>query len=74
MFKPSKKLLFFLITSSAILGTISFTLIDWNVFNSGTKGMIKEIGTSIIFYFLGFLFLFQYVEKLKEENNDKKRN
>lgn len=72
MFKPSKKILFFLITSSAILGTISFTLIDWDVFNSGTIGMIREIATSIILYFLGFLFLFQYVKKLKEENNEKK--
>ena len=72
MFKPSKKILFFLITSSAILGTISFTLIDWDLFNSGTIGMIREIATSIILYFLGFLFLFQYVKKLKEENNEKK--
>ena len=72
MFKPSKKILFFLITSSAILGTISFTSIDWDVFNSGTIGMIREIATSIILYFLGFLFLFHYVKKLKEENNEKK--
>lgn len=72
MIKASKKTLFFLITSSVIFGTISYTLIDWDVFNSGTKGMIKEIGTSVIFYVLGFLFIPQYVARIKEEKNSKK--
>lgn len=72
MIKTSKKILFFLMTSSVIFGTISFNLIDWDVFNSGTIGMVKELATSVLFFALAFLFLFYYVAKLKEENNSKK--
>lgn len=72
MIKTSKKILFFLITSSVIFGVIDFNLIDWNVFNSGTIGMVRQLATSVLSLALAFLFLFYYVAKLKEENDSKK--
>jgi hypothetical protein len=66
MIKLSKKLLFILIIVMPILGTISYTMIDWNVFNSGIRGAMKELRLTLVFFGLGVYFIFPYVRKLKE--------
>ncbi len=49
-----------------ILGIISYKMIDWDVFNSGIKGAIKEIILTLVFFGLGISFIFQYVNRLRE--------
>ncbi len=69
MWRPSKKTLFILMLSMAILGTISFTMIDWDEFNSGILGAIRELGTTLIFFGVGLNFIFPYVRSLKKDAN-----
>lgn len=71
MWKPSKKVLFFLMIINATLAGISLFLIDWNVFETG-KGIYKEVSLTAVFLGLAIFFMIPYVKKLKEEkiNND----
>ena len=72
MIKFSKITLFILISSSALFAGICIALIDWDVVNSGTKGMIKELSLTFTFVVCGAALIPQYLKKLKEENNEKK--
>lgn len=67
----SKSILFISIIISSILGTISFALIDWELFNFGTVGSTKEIVTTAIFYLSGFSLIPKYVTRLREERKSK---
>lgn len=67
MWKPSKTILFILMLSMIIVGGISFSLIDWQVFNSGFNGAYRELLTPVLGLFFGFYFMVHYVKKLKEE-------
>jgi len=66
MWKPSKNTLFFLMFLSTIFGGITFSIVDWSVFESG-KGIIAELQLPVIFLALAFSFMIPYVKKLKEE-------
>lgn len=61
----SKTFLLILIVTMVLLGTISYTLIDWDVFNSGTSGLIKEIRLTAIFYLMGLYLIIPYAKKSK---------
>ncbi len=65
MIKLSKTLLLILIVTMVVLGTISYRLINWEVFHSGTSGAIKELRLTLVFFGLGLYFIFPYVKKLK---------
>lgn len=66
MIKLSKTMLLVLIVLMVVLGAISYSLIDWEVFHSGTSGAIKELRLTFVFFGLGLYFIFPYVKKQNE--------
>ncbi len=68
MIKFSKKTLFFLMVLMCIMGGITLSMVDWEVFNDGAGiDIYREIDLPLIFLGLAFGFMFPYVKKLKEE-------
>lgn len=70
MRKLSNILLPLLAVLMVVLGTISYRLINWEVFHSGTSGAIKEARLTFVFFGLGLYFLFPYVKKVKEDRHN----
>ncbi|MDT7831400.1 hypothetical protein RQM59_03355 [Flavobacteriaceae bacterium S356] len=69
MIKLSKTFLLVLMVLMVVLGAISYRLINWEVFHSGTSGAIKELRLTLVFFGLGLYFLFPYVKRIKKSNN-----
>lgn len=66
MWKPSKKILFLLMTIPAIIGGITLNYADWSTLETG-KGFIREFQLPVILLILSFIFMFKYVKKIKSE-------
>tara|TARA_B100000929_G_C15430331_1_gene394435 strand:- start:753 stop:965 length:213 start_codon:yes stop_codon:yes gene_type:complete len=70
MWKPSKLTLLILMISMAVMGGLTFSWIDWKVFDTGEgKDIYQEIQLPLIFLALGFYFMVPYVKLLKKEKN-----
>ncbi len=54
----------------AVMGGLTFSWIDWKVFDTGEgKDIYQEIQLPLIFLALGFYFMVPYVKLLKKEKN-----
>lgn len=68
MWKPNKTTLFTLMILSALIGGISLSFADWTIIDQGNfKDIYYELASSFILIGCGFVFMLNYVEKLKEE-------
>ena len=67
MWKPSKLTLLILMISMAVMGGLTFSWVDWKVFETGT-GIWRELQLPIIFLALSIYFMVPYVQKLKKES------
>ena len=53
--------------SMAVMGGLTFSWVDWKVFETGT-GIWRELQLPIIFLALSIYFMVPYVQKLKKES------
>ena len=70
MFKLSKTLAFILFVFVTVLLAITFTNINWSLFNTNVDFTIKfkEIREPLIFLLLSVFYINYYVKMLKDEN------
>ena len=66
MWKLSKRTLFLLMLSMAIIGGLLLSATDWRIIKSG-NGWFNELQLPIIFLGLSLFFMIGYVNELNEK-------
>ena len=68
MWKPSKMILFILMISMTAVGGVSFSMVDWEIIESGKfYDVYSKLSLPILGLVLGLYFMVHYVKKIKQE-------
>jgi hypothetical protein len=72
MWKPTKTVLFLLMSINATLAGISLAYVDWNAINKNDN-VFRELQLPVLFFLLSIYFLFPYIKSIRKDKRSNKK-